>query len=113
MTLTTIDDWRNATITDLFDEQVRLRPEATALRFDGIDMSYAELDRRADELARHLRALGVTTESVVGLFVERSFEMIIALVGILKAGGAYLPVHQNEPPSGSATCWSRPRPASC
>ncbi|QES55678.1 thioester reductase [Streptomyces venezuelae] len=96
--LMTIDDWRNATITDLFDEQVRLRPEATALRFDGVDMSYAELDRRADLLARHLRALGVGTESVVGLFVERSFEMIVALVGILKAGGAYLPVHQNEPP---------------
>ncbi|WP_433399669.1 amino acid adenylation domain-containing protein [Streptomyces sp. CA-146814] len=94
----TIDDWRNATITDLFDEQVRVRPEATALRFDGVDMSYAELDRRADLLARHLRGLGVGTESVVGLFVERSFEMIIALVGILKAGGAYLPVHQNEPP---------------
>ncbi|WP_413754055.1 non-ribosomal peptide synthetase [Streptomyces sp. R-74717] len=94
----TIDDWRNATIIDLFDEQVRLRPEATALRFDGVDMSYAELDRRADLLARHLRALGVGTESVVGLFAERSFEMIIALVGILKAGGVYLPVHQNEPP---------------
>ncbi|MGK5500866.1 non-ribosomal peptide synthetase [Streptomyces sp. URMC 125] len=94
----TIEDWRNATITDLFDEQVRLRPEATALRFEGIDMSYAELDRRADLVARHLRGLGVGTESVVGLFVERSFEMIIALVGILKAGGVYLPVHQNEPP---------------
>jgi amino acid adenylation domain-containing protein len=94
----TTDNWRNATITDLFDEQVRLRPEATALRFDGVDMSYAELDRRADELARHLRALGVGTESVVGLFVERSFEMITALLGILKAGGAYLPVHHNEPP---------------
>lgn len=94
----TIDDWRNATITDLFDATVRRRPEATALRFDGVDMSYAELDRRAELLARHLRALGVGTESVVGLFVERSFEMIVALVGILKAGGAYLPVHQNEPP---------------
>ncbi|WP_236243929.1 non-ribosomal peptide synthetase [Streptomyces sp. CC210A] len=94
----TIDDWRNATITDLFDEQVRLRPEATALRFEGVDMSYAELDRRADLLARHLRGLGVGTESVVGLFVERSFEMLVALVGILKAGGVYLPVHQNEPP---------------
>ncbi|WP_405798450.1 amino acid adenylation domain-containing protein [Streptomyces sp. NBC_01506] len=98
MTQTTIDDWRTVTITDLFEEQVRRRPDATALRFDGVDMSYAELDRRADELARHLRALGVGTESVVGLFVERSFEMIVALVGILKAGGAYLPVHQNEPP---------------
>ncbi|MBL1285930.1 amino acid adenylation domain-containing protein [Streptomyces sp. NPDC057067] len=94
----TIDNWRSASITDLFDEQVRLRPEAIALRFDGVDMSYAELDRRADLLARQLRGLGVGTESVVGLFVERSFEMVVALVGILKAGGVYLPVHQNEPP---------------
>jgi amino acid adenylation domain-containing protein len=93
----TAGDWRNATITDLFDEQVRLRPEATALRFNGVDMTYAELDRRGDRLARHLRSLGVTTESPVGVFFERSFEMVIALVGILKAGGAYLPVHTNEP----------------
>ncbi|SCF74547.1 AMP-binding enzyme C-terminal domain-containing protein [Streptomyces sp. Ncost-T10-10d] len=90
-------DWRNATITDLFDEQVRHRPEATALRFDGADMTYAELDERAERLARHLRSRGVGAESVVGLFVERSFEMVIALVGILKTGGAYLPVHPNEP----------------
>jgi amino acid adenylation domain-containing protein len=94
----TADDWRGATITDLFDEQVRLRPEAVALRFDGTDMTYAELDRRADHLARHLRSLGVGTESVVGVFFERSFEMLVSLVGILKAGAAYLPVHTNEPP---------------
>ena len=94
----TARDWRRATITDLFDEQVWCRPEAVALRFDGTDMTYAELDRRADRLARHLRALGVGAESVVGVFFERSFEMIVALVGILKAGGAYLPVHTNEPP---------------
>lgn len=91
-------DWRSATITDLFAEQVRRRPEAIALRFDGQDMSYAELDQRTDRLARHLRSLGVTTESVVAVFFERSFEMVIALIGILKAGGAYLPVHMNEPP---------------
>ena len=94
----TADDWRNATITDLFDEQVRIRPDAVALRFDGVDMTYAELDRRADRLARHLRSLGVGTESVVGVFFERSFEMLVSLVGVLKAGAAYLPVHTNEPP---------------
>lgn len=94
----TAGDWRSATITDLFDEQVRRRPEAVALRFGGVDMTYAELDQRADRLARHLRSLGVGTESVVGVFFERSFEMLVALVGILKAGGAYLPVHENEPP---------------
>ncbi|WP_213453280.1 non-ribosomal peptide synthetase [Rhizomonospora bruguierae] len=77
---------------------MRRRPEATALRFDGVDMTYAELDARADRLARQLRSLGVGPESVVGVYFERSFEMLVALVGILKAGGAYLPVHQNEPP---------------
>jgi amino acid adenylation domain-containing protein len=94
----TAGDWRNATITDLFDEQVRRRPEAIALRFDGTDMTYAELDQRADRLARQLRSLGVSTESAVGVFVERSFEMVVALVAILKAGGAYLPLHPTEAP---------------
>lgn len=94
----TAGNWRSATITDLFDEQVRRRPEAVALRFDGKDMTYAELDQRADRLARQLRSLGVSTESVVGVFFDRSFEMLIALIGILKAGGAYLPLHLNEPP---------------
>ncbi len=91
-------NWRDATITDLFDEQVRRRPDAVALRFDGQDLTYLELDRRAELLARHLRDLGVRTEAAVGVFFERSFEMVIALVGILKAGGAYVPLHQNEPP---------------
>ncbi|TLP50885.1 non-ribosomal peptide synthetase [Microbispora tritici] len=91
-------DWRDATITDLLDEQVRRRPDAVALRFDGQDMTYMDLDRRAELLARHLRDLGVRTEAAVGVFFERSFEMVIALVAILKAGGAYVPLHQNEPP---------------
>jgi amino acid adenylation domain-containing protein len=90
-------DWRNATITELFADQVRNRPDATALRFRDQDMSYAELDGLADRLASHLRALGVGTESIVGVCVERSFEMVVALLGILKAGGAYLPLHQDEP----------------
>ncbi|WP_305787975.1 non-ribosomal peptide synthetase [Symbioplanes lichenis] len=91
-------DWRDATINDLFDAQVRRRPDAVALRFDGQDLTYRELDLRADLLARHLRDLGVGPEAAVGVFFERSFEMVIALVGILKAGGAYVPLHQNEPP---------------
>jgi amino acid adenylation domain-containing protein len=92
-----MSDWRNATVTEMFDEQVRTRPHATALRFRDEDLTYAGLDQRADLLARHLRTLGVGPESVVGVCVERSFEMIVALLGILKAGGAYLPVHPDEP----------------
>lgn len=90
-------DWRDATITELFEKQARHRPGAVALRFRGEDMTYAELDEQADRWAWHLRTLGVGPESVVGVCVERSFEMIVALVAILKAGGAYLPVHPAEP----------------
>jgi amino acid adenylation domain-containing protein len=90
-------DWRDATITELFEEQVRRRPQATALRFRGEDMTYAQLDEQADRWALHLRGLGVGPESAVGVCLERSFEMIVALVAILKAGGAYLPVHPSEP----------------
>ncbi|WPW26728.1 amino acid adenylation domain-containing protein [Streptomyces atratus] len=87
----------NDTITEQFAEQVRRRADATALRFRGEGLTYAELDERADRLARRLRGLGVGEESVVGVCFERSFEMVIALVAILKAGGAYLPVHPTEP----------------
>ncbi|MEU6979147.1 MULTISPECIES: amino acid adenylation domain-containing protein [unclassified Streptomyces] len=85
------------TVTERFADQVRLRPDAVALRFLGEDLTYAELDSRADELALRLRAVGVGEESVVGVCFERSFEMVISLVAILKAGGAYLPVHPDEP----------------
>ncbi|CRK56747.1 Non-ribosomal peptide synthetase [Alloactinosynnema sp. L-07] len=92
-----MSDWRSATITELFDEQVRCRPDKTAVRFLDEDMTYAQLDQAADNLARHLRTLGVDTEGIVGVCVERSFEMIVALLGILKAGAAYLPLHPDEP----------------
>lgn len=85
------------TMTRRFAEQVRLRPDATALRFRGEDVTYAELDERAARLAVRLRGLGQGEESVVGVCFERSLEMVIALVAILKAGGAYLPVHPTEP----------------
>lgn len=90
--------WRSdATITELFAERVRSTPDATALRFRGEDMTYQRLDLLADHLAHRLRALGVGPESVVGVCVERSFEMIVALVGVVKAGAAYLPLHPDEP----------------
>lgn len=84
-------------VTERFAEQVRTRPDAVALRFLGEDLTYAELDAKATELALRLRSVGVGEESVVGVCFERSFEMVISLVAILKAGGAYLPVHPEEP----------------
>lgn len=95
--MTVTQDWRAATITELFAEQVRSRPDATALRFRDEDLTYEQLDARAEALARRLRTAGVGPESIVGVCVERSVEMVVALVAILKAGGAYLPLHPGEP----------------
>ena len=76
----------------------RKTPNATAVVLGDQSLSYGELDARSSQLAHHLRALGVGPEVVVGLCVERSLEMLIALIGILKAGGAYLPLDPDYPP---------------
>jgi amino acid adenylation domain-containing protein/thioester reductase-like protein len=88
---------RDRTIQDLFEEQVETTPDLTAVVFEGQELTYRELNQRANRLARSLRAKGVTRDTIVAIIVERSLEMIIGLIGILKAGGAYLPVDPEFP----------------
>jgi fengycin family lipopeptide synthetase B len=81
----------------LFEEQVRRTPEAIAVVFEDQELTYGVLNRYADCLAQRLRGLGVGPDVLVGLCVERSVELVIAILGILKAGGAYLPLDPSYP----------------
>ena len=81
----------------LFERQAALTPDATALTCGSLSLSYHELDERADALARRLRSLGARPESLVGVFMERSTEMVVALLGVLKAGAAYVPFDPAHP----------------
>jgi len=88
---------RDTCIQQLFDEQVSRTPRAIAAVFEGVSLSYSELNVRANGLALRLRELGVGPDVIVGLCTERSLEMVVALVAILKAGGAYLPLDPRWP----------------
>ncbi len=88
----------DACLHRLFEAQVERTPEATALVFEGREQSYAELNRRANQLARHLRRIGVGPEVLVGVCMERSLELVVALCAILKAGGAWVPLDPDHPP---------------
>ena len=88
---------RDATIHALFEAQVDRDPRAIAVALGEASLTYAELDRRANRLAHHLVAAGVGPETTVGLFAQRSLEMVVAMLGILKAGGAYLPLDPEQP----------------
>jgi amino acid adenylation domain-containing protein len=82
---------------ELFEAQVKRTPEAVALAFRERSLTYAELNRRANQLARHLRGKGVGAESLVGILCERTPDMFIGLLGVLKAGGAYVPLDAGYP----------------
>ncbi len=88
---------RGACLHELIEEQARRTPDAPAVVFEEQVLSYAELDGKAEQLAGHLRARGVGPDVRVGLFVERSAEAIVGLLGILKAGGAYVPIDAAYP----------------
>jgi non-ribosomal peptide synthetase component F len=84
-------------IHQLFEEQVELTPDAVAVVFESEQLTYSQLNSRANQLAHYLRDLGVGPEVLVGICVERSLEMVVGLLGILKAGGAYVPLDPNYP----------------
>ena len=85
------------TVIKLFEEQVARTPGAIAVLFDGEQLTYQELNSKSNQLAHHLRGSGVGKEEMVGLFLERSLEMVIGILGVLKAGGAYVPLDPDYP----------------
>ncbi len=91
------DDGAGTLVHRLFAAQAARTPEATALWFHGERLGYAELDRRANRLAHHLRAQGVGPETRVGVCLERAPELVVALLAVLKAGGAYVPLDPAYP----------------
>lgn len=89
---TAADYPRDKCVHELFEAQVARTPDAVALKHENRTTSYRELNCHANQLAHRLRSLGVGPESLVGVYLERSVEMVVALLGVLKAGGAYVPL---------------------
>ncbi|MCT7969931.1 amino acid adenylation domain-containing protein [Laspinema sp. D1] len=100
-----LNEWNNTTteypydrcIHHLFEEQVERTPNAVAVVFEEEQLTYQQLNARANQLAHYLQEIGVKPEVLVGICVERSFEMIVGLLGVLKAGGAYVPLDPAYP----------------
>lgn len=91
-------DYSNGScIHELFESQVEKTPDAIAVEYEEKKLTYREINGRANQLAHYLRGLGVGRESLVGICLERSVEMVIGVLGILKAGGAYLPLDPAYP----------------
>ncbi|CCH96823.1 Dimodular nonribosomal peptide synthase (fragment) [Microcystis aeruginosa PCC 9717] len=81
----------------MFEEQVERTPNAVAVTYENESLTYRELNNRANQLAHYLRKLGVKADTLVGISLERSLEMMVGLLGILKAGGAYVPLDPDYP----------------
>jgi amino acid adenylation domain-containing protein len=95
---TEVDYPKDWCLHQLFEAQAERTPDAAAVVFEGSQLTYRELNERANQLAHHLQKLGVGPDVLVGLFMERSLEMVIGMYGILKAGGAYVPMDPEYPP---------------
>jgi natural product biosynthesis luciferase-like monooxygenase protein len=94
---TRVDVPRDRCVHELIEAQAAATPDAVAVVYRDARLTYRELDQRADALARTLQARGVGPDTLVGLFVDRSLEMVVGLLGILKAGGAYVPLDPEYP----------------
>ncbi len=94
---TEVDYPQQQCIHELFEAQVEHTPDAVAVVFESEQLTYRELNTRANQLAHYLQKLGVRPEVLMGICVERSLSMVIALLAILKAGGAYIPLDPNYP----------------
>jgi amino acid adenylation domain-containing protein len=88
---------RDRCVHQLFEDQVERTPDAPAVRFEGSVLTYRELNARANRLARFLVSRGVEPDTPVGICMERSIEMVVAILGVLKAGGAYVPLDPSYP----------------
>ncbi|WP_189457591.1 non-ribosomal peptide synthetase, partial [Aquimarina muelleri] len=88
---------KNKTIVDLFSDQASRTPNAIAVVFKGMELSYEELDKRSNQLGHYLREKGVKPDDLVGICLERSLEMLIGILGILKSGAAYVPIDPDYP----------------
>ncbi|MBN1668765.1 MAG: amino acid adenylation domain-containing protein, partial [Anaerolineales bacterium] len=89
---------REASLPELFSAQAKQSPDAVALEFDDQKLTYKQLDQRSNQLARYLTEIGVRPDELVGIYLERSLEMVVALLGVLKAGAAYVPLDPIYPP---------------
>ncbi len=88
---------KDQSIHELFEEQVERTPEAVAVVYEDQQMTYRELNQKANQLAHYLGERGVRAEALIAVFMERSLEMVIAILGVLKAGGAYVPIDPDTP----------------
>src|SRR5689334_6309308 len=93
----TFRDYPKTCVHELFAAQVRRTPEAIAVRYEQQELSYAELERRANQLGHYLQARGVKVETLVGICLERSLELMIGMLAVLKAGAAYVPLDPSYP----------------
>lgn len=102
--------WPEGLVHECIEEQVRRAPGAEAVRYAGTSLTYAELNERANRLAHLLRGRGVGRDVLVGVAMERSLDLVVALLAVLKAGGAYVPLDTGLPPARLAAIAEDARP---